>query len=258
MSISVPYSLYYALWNTIFESTRASLAEASVIAELVIQVAQAAAGDGLSQSRAYTDTIEGRIYNNLDTDLNLVMDYTDRQVDIVKDGLTDAILLLQTQIENLDGGVSEEIGEELVQAYDGIADSHTIVGNLIDATLASVGAQVAGSYEEIGTWIHDGFEGALAVVNSTIDHIIKGIEWYVQAILDFVIPAEQQAFFETVGKVLLGDPMRVLFDYGGAIFQSKMNDVLTIDDDELQKWITKGSEYVQGIAMQSAKPEGVT
>ncbi|GAH63646.1 unnamed protein product, partial [marine sediment metagenome] len=67
-----------------------------------------------------------------------------------------------------------------------------------------------------------------------------------------------QAEVMSVGKILESTPMRSLFQFGGDVFQSKLNEVLTIDDAELEKWIMKGSEYVQGIAMQSAKPEGVT
>lgn len=258
MAIYVPSYYYEALTSIIYDVTGAGISNAQHFAGLIVDTARAAADDALSTSEAYTDIIEQIIYNNVDDDLDALGVSTNNQIDIVVAGLTASILLLQTQIDDLHGGIGDDIAEELDRSYGAIAESHGIVGNLIDATLASVGAQVAGSYEEVGTWIHDGFEGALAVVNSTIDHIIKAVDNYVQSVIDFIIPAEQQAIFETIGGVLLSGPMLELFDYGGSIFKTQLNKVLTIDEEELETWIARGSELVHSIAMKSAEPEEVT
>jgi len=256
MSISVPYYLFMRLSNEIYDATGASWSQAVGITRTIEQIAIEAAYSGLEIGQAHTYSVESRIYSNIAGDLSLVMDYSDRQIDIIKDGLTDSILILQTQIDQMTGGVSDVVVEELDKSYKAIAETHGVVGTLIDLSLASVGAQVSGTYEKVGEWIHDGFEGALAAVNSTIDHILIGINNYVQSALNVLIPAEARAWIESVGTVLADDPIRSLMRYTGDIFKDKLDAVLTIDEEELKTWIAKGSELVQGLAMQTAKPEG--
>ncbi|GAH66424.1 unnamed protein product, partial [marine sediment metagenome] len=103
MSISVPYGLVAGLIGVLHNYTEMSLQQASSAGKYIEDIAIAAAESALSQGKTYSDIVESHIYTNMDTNLHLVMDYADRQVDVVKDGLTDAILLLQAQIDGLGG-----------------------------------------------------------------------------------------------------------------------------------------------------------
>lgn len=257
MAIYVPFALYSKLVDLIDVNTGATFYEANLIATAIQDMAIAAAESSLSQAKTHTNITESHIYTNMDTNLNLIMDYTDRQVDIIKDGLTDAIFLLQTQIEGLSGGVTDEIGEELVKSYDSIAESHSKVKDLVNATIASVGGQVTDTYNRVSKWVANELNKSLAALELITRDLLGIPQAYVDLAIKDLIPAQAYAQTATIGRILESKPVESFLRAGGDIFQSKLNEVLTIDDDELQKWITKGSEYVQGIAMQSAKPEGV-
>lgn len=254
MSVYVPEVQIERLRDRIAGSLDIAYHYATLIAVAVADVAVSAAITARSDANAYTDITEQIIYNNLDADLARVMDYTDRQVDIVVDGLSKSIDLLQSQISELSGGISDDSGEELEKAYDGISQSHTVVGTLIDQSLASVGAQVSGTHEKVGELINNGLIAATSWIGDTIIEITSAIRLYTQQALDVLIPAEALALYKTIGDILDGDPIRSLMVYSGNIFGGVLENVLTIDDAELEKWIARGSGYVHNIAMQSAKP----
>lgn len=256
MSVSIPSVLQQRLSAMIYGYTHAGESEAWGFASLIVDIITRAANDALSYSRVYTETTEQIIYNNLDDDLDTLMAYTDRQVDIVKDGLGDAILLLQSQLDNLGGGIGGEIGDKIVNAYNSIADSHRTVGDVVQLAIEKAADAATESQEKVGGWLQEQFSGALAVVNSTIDHIREIPKMLVEFAVDTLIPAETQAWFNRINEVLKGEALRKTLELGGEVFQKRFAAALSIDEDELQKWIKKGSEYMQSIAIEAAKPEG--
>lgn len=256
MSISIPSVLQQRLSEMIYSYTHAGESEAWGFASLIVDIVRGAANDALDYSRVYIDTTEQVIYNNMDDDFDTLMDYTDRQVDIVNGGLSDAILLLQDQIDNLAGGIGGEIGEEIVTAYNAIADSHVTVGDVVQLAIEKAADAATESQEAVGGWIQEQFSGALAVVNSTIDHILKIPKLLVEYAVDTLIPAETQAWFKRINEMLEGEALRKTLELGGEIFQKDFAKALSIDEEELQKWVKKGSELLQNAAMQAVQPEG--
>jgi len=256
MPVLLPWQLIEALRYDISVATSANSDEAYNIAVGIAHIARTVAEDALAQSRSYTNVMSGSVRTDLTNSLNYASAYLSDDIALVREYVAGSMLPALDAIVETAGGVDDAVSENLINAYDAIAESQEQAGDNTREAIEAAEDWIVESYDKVSTFVNDGMMAAIAVVGDTVIEITKGIDSYVQATLDSLIPAEMQALFMTASDILSGGAVRKLFQFGGDILGEKLREILTIDEAELQMWIKKGSEFIQDIAIEQLKPTG--
>lgn len=256
MGISAGWATLASLHETIYKYLDVSYEAASNLTGLIHMVAKETATDALGLAEAYTDINEQIIYNNIDKDLAQVYDSLDSQIDIVVNSLEQSVNLLQSQIANLSGGITDSAADYLKSAYDSIATAHTAASEAVDKSIESAGEFIGNAYEKVGEFINNGIVAATSWIGDTVVEITSAVNAYVQRALDQLIPAEARAWFATIDSIMTGDTGKTYLDYQAAGFKTQMEALIHLEEDELKKWIIRGSQFAQEAAMESITPTG--
>lgn len=239
MAVSVPWVYVHAIAEQFRTTTQMTSAEADKAALVIRQIAIQAAASALTMAQAYARNEAAAVRTEVTNSLNYMSNYLSDDIHIIRQYVMNELVPALDALADASGGVSDAVMENMIAAYNAIGQSQEKAAEVVDESIVAAGDWIGESYEKVGGWIHEQFDGALAAVNSTIDHILKIPELLVEKALDVLIPAEMEGLKSVVDEMLTGGGMDSWLVSLGKQFGAAIGSVFTFDERDIKEWTFK-------------------
>jgi len=132
------------------------------------------------------------------------------------------------------------IGDELRPAYEFISNAIVGATEVVATEIADIAVTVGNAISDGAAWLWDNIKYVGATV---YEALTDALSWCWDYFIDVVIPA----FFDAMTYIFESAPVQWLIEF----IQEHIIDVFTglfeIDESELQKWATKGAEFMRTL-----------
>jgi len=249
MGIYASYGSMVWLRDIIYDATAATTEQAASFANAVESVAIDVGLMAIESAKAFTNLTEREIRTDIDNSLNAISDWTRDELDIITDTYGVALTTALTSLGEAQSAVGDQIADTFEDTITLVGESYAVASQYVEESVTAASGWVADSVSTVGTWIQDQFDGALAVVNSTIDHILQIPKLLVDYAVENLLPAQGLQWEFLFGKMLMSNPMTAMLYSLKELFVEGLGEFFTIDEAEMADWMKRTFTTLQNLAL---------
>jgi len=253
--------LYTPFWAQLFIET--SLRDAifypyeyaANAAKTIVDTIDDAVTAGVAEARGYTDSASERLVSQVDNELNQGFGMYDAVIAAREDIIDAKIDQIQSMIDTVNITSNTETDENIINAYESIAQSHEQVGSYLEETLETVSSAMGDMYSFVGDSVNKAVENVDTNLTTAIKAIIDIPQSMIDKAKDTLLPALSMSSIANVNKILFSSPVSGFVTSIFTNLKGTFGDVLTINEDEAEKWASKGLDIMNKIAGAMLKEE---
>lgn len=255
MGLYVPFMADWELNNLLFDAIYDPYANGLDFTRKVVDIIDAAVNVGVNSATSYTSGAINLLRESVDHELNWGFDNYDAIIAIRMEAMDAKIGQVQAMIDEIETGAGGPAEQEVIDAYDSIAETHENVSGYLESTLETVSSAMGSMYEFVGESVNKAVQSVDTNLITAITAIINLPQTLIDNAITNLLPVLSLEAVANANKVLFSEPMG---GFVASIFSSltgAIRDLFEISDKDIEKWTGKGVDMMSQITASMMKGE---
>lgn len=252
----VPYAYLQGIIRSIDDNLYVDFDAAYDIANAIVAAINIAVDNGVTEAKATISAVEQDIRNDMDNSLNLISDWVRSELDHVIDTFGPALTTALTLLSDAQLMGQQSTVDFLDQSYEGIAESHQMVGNYVDTSVAFSEQAVMASHELAVEAITQSNSGALDRIAGIFEFITEIPSKLIDLAISNLAPVLKLMNLDNALQILLSEPMAALIRYLSDKIGEMLTNLIDFDENEVVAFVTKFQQLFNEHLVNMVQTEG--